>query len=162
MYCFRKNLAEKDYLERIEEIKKIEKVDNVISYKAFNDELSSILNFGNLEGINEYEGKDMIIAGTYIVNPIACQLIAHMFDAHNTSYDVEIVKQRKVVYNNIEQKFTTFENENAQNYQLWQCWKTMEQAIGRARLVSNDCKVVLLSKMIHPLSITTTYDEEMN
>lgn len=162
MYCFRKNLAEKDYLERIEQIKKIEKVDNIISYKAFNDELSSILNFGNLEGINEYQGKDMIIAGTYIVNPVACQLIAHMFDTHNIGFEVELVKQRKVIFNDIEQKFTTFENENAKNYQLWQCWKTMEQAIGRARLVSNNCKVVLLSKMIHPLAITTTYDDEVN
>lgn len=162
MYCFRKNLQEKDYIDKIEQIKKLEKIDNVISYKAFNDELSNILSFGNLEGINEFQGEDMLIIGTYIVNPIACQLIARMFDNHNSSFDVEIVKQRNVIFNNIEQKFTTFENENAKNYQLWQCWKTMEQAVGRARLVSNDCKVVLLSKMIHPLAKTTTFDEEIN
>ena len=162
MYCFRKNLQEKDSIDKIEEIKKLENIENVISYKAFNDELSNILSFGNLEGINEFKGQDMIIAGTYIVNPIACQLIARMFDNHNSSFDVEIVKQRNIIFNNIEQKFTTFENENAKNYQLWQCWKTMEQAIGRARLVSNDCKVVLLSKMIHPLAKTTTFDEEIN
>lgn len=161
MYCFRKDLKEKDYIDRINEIKRIEKVDNIISYKAFNDELSSILNFGNLEGINEYEGKDIIIAGTYIVNPIACQLISHMFDNHNDTFDIEIVRQKTITYNNIEQKFTTFDNENSMNYQLWQCWKTIEQAVGRARLVSNNCKVVLLSKMIHPLSFTTTYEDEI-
>lgn len=163
MSCFRKNLSDDEYLKRIKDIQEFEKIDNVISYKAFNDEFDAILNFGNLEGINKYSGKDIMIVGTYIINAVACQLVARMFDEPNrlnfSINDLENVKVRKITYNNIEQNFITYENENAREYQLWQCWKTMEQAIGRARATSHDCKVVLLSKMIHPLADLTTYDE---
>lgn len=165
MSSFRKNLKDDEYIKKIDKIKEIEDIDCVISYKAFNEKLEAVLNFGNLEGINAYSGQNILVAGTYLVNSTICQLIAHMFDSPESSnfsvYEPENVKQYKINFDGIEQLFTTYSNEKARDYQLWQCWKTTEQAIGRARLINNDCKVVLLSKLIHPLATLTTFEEEM-
>lgn len=156
--CYRTNLRNEEYLKIIDEIKQKENVKYVISYKSMNKTLKNVLSFGNLEGINELEGQDLLVVGTFLTNPEAIQLITRIFDDNMREYEIEQTRNRKIEFLGYEQNFNTFEDEKMREFQVWNCWKNEEQAVGRARLVCNNCKVVLLSKLIHPQASLVEYN----
>ena len=99
------------------------------------------IHFGNSEGHDELRGKSMAVIGTHHLPPWIHKLIAYTlgFDI----YDIQ--KPQVIEYNGYSFRFMTYSNEVLRSIQLWLVESELEQAIGRARLLIEDCTVYLFS-----------------
>lgn len=106
------------------------------------------LHFGNTEGSNTLEGKDILVIGTpyhaEFLYKLAAFTIGWDFD------EEEEVQSQIVTHNGYRFRFTTFENEKLRAIQFWMLESELEQAVGRARLLRNSCEAHLFSNF--PLS----------
>ena len=112
------------------------------------------LHFGNTEGSNMLEGQDILVVGT----PYHAEFI---YKLAALSLGVEFNEDEKMTlqtinYNGYQFQFTTFQDEELRKVHLWMIESELEQAVGRARLLRNECTVHLFSnfplsqsKMIH-------------
>ena len=62
----------------------------------------------------------------------------------------EKMTSQDIIYNGYAFKFTTFQNEDLRAVHFWMLESELEQAVGRARLLRNECTVHLFSNF--PLS----------
>lgn len=106
------------------------------------------LHFGNTEGSNTLEGKDILVAGTPYHAEFLYKLVA-FFMGLDFDEDEKMTAQI-VEHNGYRFRFTTFENENLRSIHFWMIESELEQAVGRARLLRNECTVNLFSNF--PLS----------
>lgn len=106
------------------------------------------LHFGNTEGSNTLEGKDILVVGTPYHAEFLYKLSA-FFMGLNFDEDEEVSSQI-VEHNGYRFTFTTFKNEGLRSIQFWMLESELEQAVGRARLLRNECTVNLFSNF--PLS----------
>ena len=119
--------------------------DKVITFKKEN---LGQLHFGNTEGSNTLEGKDILVVGTPYHTEFLYKLVAFAMDL---DFDEdEKMKMQNVTHNGYLFRFTTFANENLRNIQFWMIESELEQAVGRARLLRHSCVVHLFSNF--PLS----------
>ena len=103
------------------------------------------LHFGNTMGINEYKGKNIGIVGTFYKIEPAYKLIACYLGA-NVNLDVDKnPRPRRVKYKNRSFLITTYAEPLLQEIQLYAIESEMEQCVGRARLLREDCTVYLFS-----------------
>ena len=118
--------------------------DRVISFKQYK---VGPLYFGNTEGSNTLEGKDILVIGTPYHAEFLYKLVAFTmgFDFDESS----IMKGQLVTYNGYRFWFTTFEDENLRAIHFWMIESELEQAVGRVRLLWHKCTVHLFS--IFPL-----------
>jgi len=101
------------------------------------------LHFGNTEGSNELEGKDILVIGTPYHADFLYRLAAFTMGLDfNEDEEVEL---QIVKHNGYRFRFTTFKNEDLQALQFWMIESELEQAVGRARLLRNPCEVHLFS-----------------
>ena len=119
--------------------------DNVITFMK---EKIGSLHFGNTEGSNTLEGQDILVVGTPYHAEFLYKLAAFSMGM-NFDEDEKMTLQ-DVVYNGYAFKFTTFENEELRAVHFWMLESELEQAVGRARLLRNECTVHLFSNF--PLS----------
>ena len=119
--------------------------DNVITFMKEN---IGNLHFGNTEGSNSLEGKDILVIGTPYHAEFLYKLAA--FSMGIDFDEDEKMTLQDVIYNGYAFKFTTFENEELRAVHFWMLESELEQAVGRARLLRNDCNVYLFSNF--PLS----------
>lgn len=128
--------------------KKYPKIKNkeVISFKQFNS-TEEALNFGNTEGKNHLEGKDLLIIGTPHYNEAVYKLYAYAIDKYANDYSNEQMRYQEIEYNNCKFWFNTYDNKLLRDIQLWLINTELEQAVGRARLLRNDCTVYLYSNL---------------
>lgn len=122
-----------------------------------------ILHFGNTEGSNILEGKDIIILGTPYHAEFLYKLVALSMGL-DFNKDEKMIKQ-EIVYNGYRFWFTTFKNENLRAVHFWMLESELVQAIGRARLLRHNCKVHLFSNFPMEQAIMVTdhdYVEEWN
>lgn len=101
------------------------------------------LHFGNTEGSNMLEGKDILVVGTPYHAEFLYKLAA-------ISMGIEFDEEEKMSLQTIDHngyrfQFTTFQNEELRKIQLWMLESELEQAVGRARLLRNACTVNLFS-----------------
>lgn len=127
------------------------KDDNVITF--MNQNIGE-LHFGNTEGSNMLEGQDILVVGTPYHAEFLYKLAAF-------SMEVEFDEDEKMSLQTIEHngyrfRFTTFQDVGLRKIHLWMIESELEQAVGRARLLRNECTVHLFSnfplnqsKMIH-------------
>lgn len=119
--------------------------DKVITFKK---EAIGHLHFGNTEGSNTLEGEEILVAGTpyhaEFLYKLATFTMGLDFDE-----DEEMTDQI-VMHNGCRFWFKTFKNENLRSVHFWMIESELEQAVGRARLLRNKCKVHLFSNF--PLS----------
>ena len=106
------------------------------------------LHFGNTEGSNMLEGKDILVIGTPYHAEFLYKLAA-------LSMGIEFDEDEKMApqiidYNGYRFWFTTFRDKELQKIHLWMIESELEQAVGRARLLRNACTVNLFSNF--PLS----------
>ena len=101
------------------------------------------LHFGNTEGSNLLEGKDILVIGTPYYPDYLYKLAA--FTLGIEFDENEVMKPRIVTHNGYRFAFNTFENEDLRNVQFWMLESELEQAVGRARLLRHDCTVRLFS-----------------
>ena len=119
--------------------------DKVITFKKEN---ISNLHFGNTEGSNTLEGKDILVIGTPYHAEFIYKLIA--FNMGIDFDEDEKMSPQIVEYNGYRFTFNTFSNEDLRKIQFWMLESELEQAVGRARLLRNKCTVYLFSNF--PLS----------
>ena len=115
---------------------------------AFKDYGIGPLWFGNNEGSNLYEGKDMLVVGTPFHAEFLYKLVAFTM-GFDFDEDAEM-RYQLVTHNGYRFWFTTYDDENLRAIQFWMIASELEQAVGRARLLRNKCNVHLFSSF--PLS----------
>lgn len=117
------------------------------------------LHFGNTEGSNMLEGKDILVVGTPYHAEFLYKLVAF-------SMGVEFDEEEKmsiqtIDYNGYRFQFTTFQNEKLRKIHLWMIESELEQAVGRARLLRNPCTVNLFSNFpLHQAKMIQDFDFE--
>lgn len=102
------------------------------------------IHFGNAVGVNIMKGLDMVIIGTPYAHEISYKLpCAYLYgpDCVNGEKICPLV----VDYKGRKFRLTTFKNRKLQHYHLHSLEEELEQCIGRARLLREDCKVYLYS-----------------
>lgn len=143
--CSRYDLKiHKDKFDNIR--KKYPEIDDeqIITFKIFNTTQDS-MNFGNTEGKNSLEGKDILIVGTPHYNEAVYKLYAYVLDNYANNYSNEQIRYQEIEYNNCKFWFNTYSNAFLRSIQIWLINTELEQAVGRARLLRNDCTVHLYS-----------------
>ena len=102
---------------------------------------NSKIHFGKTEGFNEYKGKNIAVVGTPHTSPVLYKLIGAML-GYCTAGEM---KRRKIKRNGYSFSIMTYSNEEMQNLQLFFIESELEQAIGRARLLNEECTVYVFS-----------------
>lgn len=105
----------------------------------------SDLHFGNTMGIDKLKGKDIAIIGTFYKIESEYKLIAAYLGADVNNKEDKTPKYRNVEFNNAKFRITTYKDELLREVQLTAIQSEMEQCVGRARLLRNNCKVYLFS-----------------
>lgn len=126
--------------------------EHVITFKKEN---IGNLHFGNTEGSNTLEGEDILVVGTPYHAEFLYKLAAFSLGM-NFDEDEEMSLQL-VTYNGYQFKFMTFKDEDLKAVHFWMIESELEQAVGRARLLRNDCNVHLFSNF--PLSQSNIIDD---
>lgn len=139
-YNCSRNAFKKNGIKKYESAirKKYGKID-IITFKKY--QLSDY-HFGNIEGTNRYENHDIAILGTPHLNEAAYQMLAYVL---NSNVIIEKPCYRKIEYNGIRFSFMSYENVLLQNIQTYFISTELEQAVGRARVLRNNCHVYVFS-----------------
>ncbi len=100
--------------------------------------------FGNMIGVNCYEGNDIAVIGTPFKHPMnyllpCCCLYGEVVANHNT------MRAQRVQYKSREFNIMAFDNDRLQKYQMFSIESELEQVIGRSRLLRYPSKVFLFS-----------------
>ena len=124
--------------EGINNVTQNSKIAN-ITFKKFSE--GSAYYYGNTEGLNMYKGKDLAVIGTPHNIPFIYKLLGKYlgFAAE------ENLCQRFVEHNGYQFKFMTYADEKMRMLQFYFIESTLEQTVGRARLLRFDCTVYLFS-----------------
>lgn len=123
---------------------------NIITFKKFEDEMEEVLNpvgihFGNSTGINSLSGKNLAVIGTpYKVEEYYKLIACYLGEDVNREGDKRMVL-RRVKYKGCSFLITTYKTPLLQEVQLYSIESELEQCVGRARLLRNDCSVYVFS-----------------
>lgn len=101
------------------------------------------IHFGNTDGLNSMEGKDLLVVGTPYHPEFLYKLVAH-----NLGFpfnENEKMSSQYISHNGYKTWFTTFKDENLRAVHFWMIESELEQAVGRARLPRYDCNVYVFS-----------------
>jgi hypothetical protein len=117
---------------------------DVITFKGFKSyfENSCQLHFGNVEGHNCLEGKDIAIVGTPHLHESVYKLFG---TALGINVENEELRYQQIKYGIYQFWLTTYDNPFLRRIQLWLIESELEQSVGRARILRNDCNVFLFS-----------------
>lgn len=140
-----------DIFEKVREINPNEPLP-IITFKAYkkNNQIRqqynlSDMHFGNSTGRNDLSGKDIAIVGTFYKIESEYKLVANYLGADvNTKADQKPIR-RRVDYKGRNFLITTYNNPLLREVQLSAIESELEQCVGRARLLRNDCKVYVYS-----------------
>lgn len=140
-------LSRQDMINRWPELKdilnEISRRYEVITFMRFNDIMKTgELHFGNTEGVDILNGKNIAVIGTPHLNEFVYKLIgSHLGMEVNN----DVLSVRRIQYSGYEFSLMTYKQKELRELQLYFISKELEQSIGRARLLRNDCKVIVFS-----------------
>lgn len=123
-------------------IKKLISNDTIqfITFKSYTDKEMDIY-YGKTEGFDIFKGCDLAIVGTPHNVPYVYLLIGKYL-----GYDIiGHMSVRMVEYNGYKFSIMTYQTNDMQKLQLYFLNSELEQAVGRARLLREDCTVYLFS-----------------
>jgi|GEM_PF-3090723 len=111
-------------------------------FKEFGLNVHPDIHFGNSSGYNDLSGEDIVVYGTPHMNAIKYLLIAKQlgFDVEDTT-----IKHRIVERNGYRFWFATFDSLELQEIQMNLIETELLQAIGRARVLREECEVLVFS-----------------
>ncbi len=141
------SLSRQDMANRWPELKdifnEISKRYDVITFMKFNDKIKTgELHFGNTEGVDLLNGKDIAVIGTPHLNEFVYKLIgSHLGMEVNN----DVLSVRRIQHHGYEFSLMTYKQRELRELQLYFIGKELEQSIGRARLLRNTCKVIVFS-----------------
>jgi hypothetical protein len=130
----------------LQEIKDMFRGMDVITFKSCKEEFDKILSmhFGNTSGFNGLAGKDVLIVGTPFQVDFKYKLYAAALGEIGLGSECEM-RHQPTEWKAFKFHFMTYKNELLSKIQLWLIDTELEQAVGRARLLRNDCTVYLFS-----------------
>ena len=111
--------------------------DVVITFREFEKVFGSEYHFGNTEGINCLEGRNISVIGIPNVNDVVYKLYALL--AHESIR--EQMHSMRIQHNGYDFSMHTFKSDVLRTIQIWLIESLLEQAVGRARLLRYDCTV---------------------
>ena len=123
----------------LQKVKEIAGDVPVISFKMIDTDLD--IHFGKTEGFDNLKGKDIAIVGTPHNRPALYKLLGEAL-GYNTAGSIT---NHRVERNNYEFRIMTFADKSMRNLQLFLIETELEQAIGRARVLREDCTVYVFS-----------------
>lgn len=123
---------------------------DMITFKRFEDEGEKTFNaagihFGNSTGLNGLEGHDLAVIGTPYRVEEYYKLIACYLGAEVNQEGDKRPSQRRVEYKGNSFLITTYKDKVLREVQLYSIESELEQCVGRARLLRQDCSVYVFS-----------------
>ena len=113
--------------------------------------------FGKTSGFDGLKGQDIAVVGLPHINHILYLLYAQVLDIKFKPSDFKM-HYHKVKHNNIEFPIQTYDHEGLRQIQFFCIESEVRQAVGRARLLREPAKVLLLSG--YPLPEACLTEEE--
>jgi hypothetical protein len=150
----------------------IGKVDGILSYKMMSEQLNYYIeeqglpidyklegNFGGLLGLNHLNGMDLLTVGTPLP-PVEYALMMNRFNGGDAIIDdITPLKAYNIRLNDyIIRLYLTTSHQGMQDILVGHAESEVIQSIGRNRLVSNDCKHYVQSRIIPPGAIVHNVD----
>lgn len=104
--------------------------------------------FGAIEGINELEGQTINVIGCNHQVEFIYKLFAYLLSKLNDGFEFD--KKAQIHYQEVEHNgwkfwFSTYDDTLLRDIQFYIIESELEQAVGRARLLRNECTVYLFS-----------------
>lgn len=123
---------------------------DIITFKMIEERYGHTLNghnlhFGNSAGIDALKGKDIAIVGTPFSVEESYKLIACYLGADVNKPQDKMPRMRRISHNGCSFVFVTYEEELLREIQIYAIESELEQCVGRARLLRNNCTVYLFS-----------------
>lgn len=146
----RKSLSDKlEIFDFITEIAGNRNID-IITFKMIEERYGRTLNgynlhFGNSAGIDALKGKDIAIVGTPFSVEESYKLVACYLGADVSKPQDKMPRVRRISHNGCSFVFVTYEEELLREIQMYAIESELEQCVGRARLLRNNCTVYLFS-----------------
>ncbi|MBR2284695.1 MAG: DEAD/DEAH box helicase family protein [Ruminococcus sp.] len=127
--------------EKVSALYQTAKEDTVITFKGIEQEFHTNYHFGNVEGLNLLSGKNLSVIGL----PNKPDFV---YCLYGMRAGLELKKSPNMYVHRIEQggysfSLNTFQDSTLQRIQTWMLSSQLEQAVGRARLLRNDCMVTV-------------------
>lgn len=147
----------KQHLEQV-----VDKVGNLptITFAKYKHNFPNAVeecHFGKTSGFDGLKGQDIAVVGLPHINHILYLLYAQVLDIKFKPSDFKMHYQ-KVKHNNIEFPIQTYDHEGLRQIQFFCIESEVRQAVGRARLLREPAKVLLLSG--YPLPEACLTEEE--
>ena len=118
-----------------------------ITYKSLANKFNTIATFGATAGLDSMKGMDIAVIGTPHVSEIVYLLFANALGLKPKLNDATM-HYTKIKRNGFEFFFNTYSQDLLlREIQIYIIESELLQAIGRARLLRNDCTVVVLSNL---------------
>lgn len=123
---------------------------DIITFKMIEERYGCTLNgydlhFGNSAGIDALKGKDIAIVGTPFSVEESYKLIACYLGADVNKPQDKMPRMRRISHNGCNFVFVTYEEALLREIQIYAIESELEQCIGRARLLRENCIVYLFS-----------------
>lgn len=135
-----------------------------ITFSSFNESLKALgvnvveeMYFGKTTGFDALKGQNIAVVGTPHVNPFVIELYAKLLGMSEETTDFKAFQQT-VEHNGFRFWFNTYENKNLRNLQFFFIESELRQAIGRARVNTELCNVLVYSN--YPLQEACVTEEE--
>ena len=129
------------YPEKVSSLFQMTKEDVVITFKNIEHEFNTHYHYGNVEGLNLLGGKNLAVIGL----PNKPDFV---YCLYGMRAGISVDKSTNMYVHRIENggysfSLNTFKNKTLQKIQIWMLSSQLEQAVGRARLLRNNCTVTV-------------------
>ncbi|MBR4320281.1 MAG: DEAD/DEAH box helicase family protein, partial [Oscillospiraceae bacterium] len=126
---------------RISSLYSSAKCDEIITFKNIEQEFNTKYHFGNVEGLNSLSGKNLSVIG--LPNKPDFVYCLYGMRAGLELTQTQNMHHQRIEWNGYSFSLNTFKNKTLQEIQIWMLSSQLEQAVGRARLLRNDCTVTV-------------------
>jgi len=127
-------------------------------HKDYFDNPVNECHFGKTSGFDKLKGQDIAVVGLPHINSITYLLYAQVIGIRFKPSDFKM-HYTEVIHNNIKFYIQTYDNQELRRLQFFCIESELKQAVGRARLLREPAKVLLLSG--YPLPEACLTNEEI-
>lgn len=129
--------------ETIESIKNMTSNNDFITFAKFENSFDTSYHFGGIDGLNCLEGHNITIVGT----PHGSEIVYNLYYMVATNkIPIGTLYSQRIDYKGCNFQLQTYDNPILRDIQLWIINSNLEQAVGRARLLRNDCTVTIFAR----------------
>ncbi len=127
----------------------------VITFSCIENDFNTRYHFGNVEGINNLKGRNLAVIGLPNVDDVVYCLYGMRM---GTDVGKANMYPQRITYKNKSFYLNTYKNEVLQMIQTWIISSQLEQAVGRARLLREECTVMVFAGF--PVEQAEYHDKE--